>query len=96
MFVKPRFSSFYYFKHVRLLDFSFYVNVFLLFGLGFEGAYAYACAHILEVCIHIQLGCACRPYVSARRPYVSAHIFVHKNPNPTLFASIYLFYMLLS
>ena len=34
-FVKPRFSSFYYFKHVRLLDFSFCFNVFLLSRLGF-------------------------------------------------------------
>ena len=42
------------------------------------------CAHILKVCVHIQLG-----YI--RRPYVCTCILVPRNPNLTLFASVSLF-----
>ena len=40
--------------------------------------------HILEVCVYIQLDCACMPYVCTC-------ILVLRNPNPSLFASVSLF-----
>ena len=37
-----------------------------------------ACAHILKICVRIQLG-------RARKPYVCARMLMHRNPNPNLF-----------
>ena len=45
-----------------------------------------ACAHILKICVCIQLGCTYRPYVSTR-------ILMPKNPNSNLFYFAYLFHL---
>ena len=45
-----------------------------------------ACICILEVCVRIQLGWICRPYVSV-------HLLKPSNPNLQLSTSVSLFYL---
>ena len=75
------FLYFYILMDVRLLELLFpFCYVLSVSRLGFGRVcinMCSACAHILEVCVCIQLG-------YAHRSYVCAHILMPRSPNPIL------------